>query len=302
MKYVVMGATGMIGQALIREIANNGEQVLAIDRPCEKLNDLAQRFPIKTLECDIAELDSVNSVETYDVFFHLGWKSTSTHSRDDVFSQEENIRFALDAVNLAKRLGCGAFVGAGSQAEYGRVEGMVSPQSPIRPENGYGIAKYAAGCLSRILCEQLGMRHNWARILSVYGPGDNAYTMIMYCVKLLLEGRSPQVTKCEQMWDYLYCDDVARALLAIGRAGKDGSVYCLGSGRERPMKEYIEIIREKTAPSVLIEYGGREYNKNQVMRLCADISNLKADTGFEPQVSFEEGITRTIQWVNEELG
>lgn len=302
MRFVVMGATGMIGQALIREIIKDGGEVLAIDRPCEKLKSIPQHPNVKILECDIAELNSVDAQGAYDVFFHLGWKSTSTHSRDDVFAQEENIRFTLDAVKLAKRLGCGTFVGAGSQAEYGRVEGLVSPHSPINPENGYGIAKYAAGRLSRILCEQLELRHNWARILSVYGPGDNPYTMIMYCVRELLEGRSPQVTKCEQMWDYLYCDDVARALLAIGKNGKDASVYCIGSGRERLMKEYIQSIGERIDARIEIGYGKREYNPNQVMHLCADVSNLKADTGFEPQVSFEEGIENTIKWCKEELG
>lgn len=296
MKYIIMGATGMIGMALIRQILENGDYVLAIDRPCEKLNKLPKNKNVQILECDIAKLHSIELETQYDTFFHLGWKSTSVHSRDDVFSQEENIRYTLDAVELAKRIGCQVFVGAGSQAEYGRIEGLVAPDSPIHPENGYGIAKYAAGRLSRILCEQIGMRHNWARILSVYGPGDNDYTMIMYCIKTLLEGESPQVTKCEQMWDYLYCDDVARALIAIGKNGKSGKSYCVGSGRERRMKEYVETIRSCIDKNAEIGYGKREYNEKQVMRLCADISDLKADTGFIPQIPFEEGIQKTIEW------
>lgn len=298
-KVIVMGATGMIGQALIRQCLAAGLTTLAIDRPCEKLKKIPSHPSVKILECDIARLAEVKPAEQYDAFIHLGWKSTSTHSRDDVYGQTENIKYALDAVKLAKRFDCTVFVGAGSQAEYGRVEGLVSPQSAIRPENGYGIAKFAAGALTRILCGQLGIRHNWARILSVYGPGDNDYTMIMHCVRTLLAGEKPIVTECGQMWDYLYCDDVAKALLAIADKGRRDSVYCIGSGRERRMREYVEIIRDAINPSAEIGFGERAYNKNQVMRLLGDIAPLTEDTGFVPEVPFEEGIRRTIEWCRE---
>ena len=56
----------------------------------------------------------------------------------------------MDAVNLAHRLGCEFFIGAGSQAEYGRVEGKLNAQVPTNPENGYGMAKLCAGQMSRV--------------------------------------------------------------------------------------------------------------------------------------------------------
>ena len=59
--------------------------------------------------------------------------------------QNNNVKYALQAVKAAKELGCTRFVGAGSQAEYGRVEGTLTPDTPAFPENGYGIAKLCAG-------------------------------------------------------------------------------------------------------------------------------------------------------------
>lgn len=301
-KYVLTGATGSIGTALINEILAEGGSVLVIVRPEGKLHRIPQHENVRVLQYGLSELDKIRPEGEYDAFFHLGWQSagTSEYARDDVFAQEANVRYTLDAAALAHRLKCKVFVGAGSQAEYGRVEGKMTPSTPANPENAYGIAKYAAGKLSRVACAQQGIRHNWARILSVYGPGDNDYTMVMHCVFSLLAGKPPALTKCGHLWDYCYSEDVARALLAIAKNGKEGAVYCVGSGEERPMKEYVEAIRTNIKDAPAANYGGRDYNKNQVMRLCADISSLCADTGWAPRIGFEEGIKKTIDWVRNE--
>ena len=77
--------------------------------------------------------------------------------------QNKNVEYALDAVEAAKRFGCHTFIGAGSQAEYGRVEGLLKPDTPTFPEMGYGIAKLCAGHMTRKHAYQLGMNHIWVR-------------------------------------------------------------------------------------------------------------------------------------------
>ena len=111
------------------------------------------------------------------------------------------------------------------------------PDTPAFPENGYGMAKLCAGQMSRELCAKLGIRHIWARILSVYGPCDGAKTMVMSSIRQLLAGESPAFTKGEQQWDYLYAKDAGRALYLLGEKGRAGSIYCLGSGQKRPLRE-----------------------------------------------------------------
>ena len=91
-----------------------------------------------------------------------------------------------------KALGCKVFLGAGSQAEYGRVSGILRPDTPAFPENGYGMAKLCAGQMSRVECQTLGMDHVWARILSVYGPHDGPATMISGTVHHAAGRRRPQ--------------------------------------------------------------------------------------------------------------
>ena len=69
----------------------------------------------------------------------------------------------------------------------------------------------------------------------------------------------------------------------------------------RPLREYIEVIRDTVNPLAEVGIGEREYNEGQVMYLCADIDELTKDTGFVPATSFEEGIKITVDWTRGQL-
>ena len=156
--------------------------------------------------------------------------------------------------------------------------------------------KLCAGQMTRIACKQKGMRHIWTRILSIYGPYDGENTMVMSTIYKLLNSEKPSCTKGEQMWDFLYSKDAALAMRLLGEKGTDGRTYCIGSGKARPLKEYIDIIGQNANKNVTIGYGDIPYGPLQVMYLCADITALREDTGFEPRYSFEDGIKETIEW------
>lgn len=303
---VITGGTGMLGAALIRLLIEKGVEVLVIVRPNSKrISSIPDSNYVKIIECDLNNLlslkDKIN--ETYDAFFHFGWDGTYGEARNDMYIQNKNVSAVLDAVTLAESIGCTVFLGAGSQAEYGRVDNIkLGPDVPTSPETGYGIGKLCAGQMSRIMCSQKGMKHIWFRILSTYGPYDGIHTMVMSGISKMLNGERPQYTKGEQMWDYLYCDDAANAFYLAAEKGKDGSIYCIGSGQVRPLHEYITIIRDSIDENIEIGFGEIPYYDKQVMYLCADIDALKKDTGFEPKVSFEEGIKKTIEWYKGEMG
>ena len=291
----VTGATSMIGTALVRCAIKQGINVLCIVRKdSARLGNLPESSLVKVQYCNADEYSQLAPDGQYDVFYHLAWDKAIGAARDDVDAQILNIQYTMDVVRLAKRLGCKKFIGAGSQAEYGTVSEPLKPETPVNPVSGYGIAKYTAGKLSRLLCAQLDMQFNWIRILSVFGPLDASHMLIMYTISELLAGRSPEFTKCEQVWDYLYCDDAAEALLAIGSSGIDGKVYPLGSGNGKRLSEYLESIRDIIAPGIELQFGKKEYYPHQPMFLCADISELTNDTGWKPEIAFEEGIKRTV--------
>ncbi|MCR5831604.1 MAG: NAD(P)-dependent oxidoreductase [Lachnospiraceae bacterium] len=301
-RVIITGATGVVGMAITRKCIEKGiEAVLLVNPKSPRLARIPSDPLVRVIKCGLEEFADATAerlgIESPDAFIHLSWCGTFGDTRNDKLLQEKNAAYALDAVRLAGRLGCPVFVGAGSQAEYGRVEGVLKPDTPCNPENEYGRAKLRASKETRELCHELGIRHVWPRILSIYGPYDGEKTMVMSLITQLLSGRKPSLTPGHQMWDYLYADDAGEAMLALAERGKDGGIYPIGSGVARPLREYIEIIRDLIDPSLPLGFGEVPYSDKQVMHLCADISRLHEDTGFSPKVDFAEGARRTIDWI-----
>lgn len=301
-RVVITGATGMIGSTLARLCVQEGYDVVALARTSSaRIGNLKGISGIRIVDFDVASPQAISAqdIGLVDIFFHLAWVGTSPSARGLLQAQVGNVSHTLEAVQLAAHLGCSVFVGTGSQAEYGRVEGDLRPDTPAFPETGYGVAKLCAGQMSRLACGDLGIRHEWARILSVYGPRDVSHSMVMSVIRDAVSGTNPRCTKGEQLWDYLYCDDCARALLAMAERGRDGAVYPVGSGVQRPLREYILGICQASGTGVTPDFGAIAYQPKQAMRLRADISSLTSDTGFSPEVPFDEGIRKTIEWCKE---
>ncbi len=296
-KIIVTGATSMIGAALIRESIKRETEVLAIVRAhSPHIDRLPESKLLKVYECDLSSLDAINDVsDTYDVFYHMGWGHTSKEERDNPILQEPNIKYTLDAVNLAKRLGCRKFIGAGSQAEYGKVDAVITPDTPVNPLTAYGMAKYSAGIMSGKLCEQSDLIHIWTRIFSVYGCYDREGTMINYAMDRFLKGETAEFSSGEQMWDYLYEDDAGRMFYLIGELVNKNQVYCIASGESRPLKEYIMELRDLCRADGRCEFA-KKAGDNCTIGLQADINSLVRDIGYKPQMSFKEGIERVICW------
>ena len=298
-RVVITGPTGAIGIALINCLIENGIEVLAVCREDSKrINSIPNHNLVKIVKLNLNEIYKLSDIisERYDVFYHLGWEGTFGNSRNNMWGQMKNIQYTLDAVEVAAKLGCYKFIGAGSQAEYGRVEGKLTALTPTFPENGYGIAKLCAGQMSRILCEQKNMNHIWTRILSVYGPYDGENTMIMSVIRKLAHGEKPSLTEGKQQWDYLYSKDAGYAMYLLGEKGVSGKIYCIGSGQTKALSEYVEILRDNISRDLELGFGEIAYAPKQVMHLCADITDLEMDTGFEPKYSYEDGIKETIEW------
>lgn len=294
-KIVISGATGSIGTAIIRMGMSRGYDFTCIvHKGSIRIGNIPISENIHIIECDLNDYSSLNLTERYDVFIHLAWEKTFGLQRDDADIQLKNIQYTLDACRLAKRIGCSVFIGAGSQAEYGVSDVDLTPKLRVDPESGYGIAKYASGKLAALLCSQIDIRFNWVRILSIYGPNDSSKTFISYLIQELKEGHTPKITKCEQLWDYLYSDDAGEAFLAIAEKGKDGKTYVLGSGKGRKMSEYVNDIINVINSDGKVDFGAIDYYPHQPMHLVANITELTEDTGWTAKTPFVQGIRKII--------
>jgi UDP-glucose 4-epimerase len=304
-RIIVTGATSMLGVALIKESVSKGKEIWAVVRPeSSKVGRIPKSDRIHIVSCSITDyllLPRMIPVKC-DVFYHFAWEATGGPEMRNrqIEAQGRNIIYSLDAVTAARELGCRKFVGAGSQAEYGLLNlDRISPESPCDPIQPYGIAKYAAGKLVQAKAEQLAIDCFWVRIFSVYGEHDRPGSLVSSTIHKLMNSEMTSFTPAEQRWDFLNEQDAGAAFYAIGEHSNGNKIYCLGSGKARLLKEYIEEIRNCSGADVELGFGKEQYRPNCVMNLCADISTLTSDTGWTPKISFHEGIMRIIENMKE---
>ena len=299
MKKVAMtGGSGAVGLALIQKLLSQNIEILLFQRKdSERTRYLPQDEKLHIEYCSLEKLgEYIPKEQDFDVFFHLGWANTKREMRDNIEEQNKNVIYSCHAVDVAHQLGCHTFIGVGSQAEYGRKEVPLTGEMLCEPESAYGVMKLCACYTTRMLCKRYHMRHIWTRLLSGYGIYDNIDSMLISNILNSLHKKKVKFSKGNQIWDFIYMDDVANALFLIAQKGKNDAIYPIGSGEARPLKEYIKILCDKLGEPSEMGLGEIPYSENQVMHLAADISELKEDTGWMPMVSFEDGIERVIEF------
>lgn len=293
---LLTGATGFIGAAVRQELLRRDVRPLVLLRPDSDPSRLAALDPqlaFTSAAFDAPELVARLAPQRPDVLIHCAWRGVGGAERNAAFQLEENIPLTLATVRLAAATGCRHWIGLGSQAEYGHPNQIVTEEAPTRPTTAYGEAKLAAGREALALCTRLGLTGSWLRVFSTYGPGDHPRWFIPHVIRELLHGRAPQVTRCEQRWDYLYVTDAARAIAEVAGRRSPG-VFNLGSGEAPVLRDTLELIRRECGTTVSPAYGAVPYREDQVLHLQADISKLSTATGWTPGVSLADGIRATV--------
>ena len=303
-RIVVTGASSMIGAAIVEQALNAGcEQVFAVVRAgCGKLSRLPLNERVKTVFCNIDQYERLPELihEGCEVFYHIAWDGTGASRDRSIQGQANNVVYTLKALHAAKDLGCRMFIGAGSQAEYGKsMLDKIGPDALTSPISAYGVAKYAAGRLGRMEADRLGLDFVWARVFSVYGKYDKETSMISSSLRRFLRHEPADFTGASQRWDYLFSDDAGRAFVMIGQRVHGSRVYCIGSGQSRPLRDYIVEMRDAVDPTLEISFGKIPYTDAGPISICADISALTADTGWQPVVEFQQGIRECIRSIEE---
>lgn len=303
MKRVILtGATSMIGVSVIECLLKGGvEKIYAIVRPnSTKLNRIPKSDRVDVILCEIDDYLKLSEVinSKCDVFYHFAWKGAGRFEERNgsLDVQCSNIQYTLDSIKAADKCGCRTFVGAGSQAEFG-IHDMdaITPNTAVDPVQPYGIAKYTAGKMVREYARNHNMNCFWVRIFSCYGFHDSDSTLVKSTIMKLLDGQKPSFTPAEQRWDYLNSADAAKALCLIGNQTRGNKVYCLGSGKARSLREYIEDIRDAIDLKLELGIGDIPYPEGVVMNICASISDITKDTNWVPEIEFSEGIKEIVQ-------
>lgn len=300
-KAIVTGATGFIGSWMAVELLKSGWEVTAIVRNENKLLPEIKDDP----HCVIVKKD-LNALTAedipagdYDVFFNLGWAGVSPEQKNDVQLQVSNISMTLNALYVCNAVGCKLFISTGTVAEYALTTDVMDLYARQSPNDMYGAAKVSTHYFLDVHARKLNQPFIWTVIPSTFGERRTDNNIITYTIKTLLKGDRPKYGNLEQMWDFLYVSEVVRALRLIGEKGKPDKVYGIGSGQYKPLKEYIKAIRDIINPELDLGIGEMPSLSKQSFSSCVNIYELIRDTGFQPEISFEDGIRRTVDYWKE---
>lgn len=295
MHYLVTGARGFIGSAIVRAALDAGHAVAALVRPgstAGRLSTVAGR--VTFIHSDFAGLSLPATREAFRAFapnvvVHAGWEGVAGAERNAEWQAARNVPAAHELLMLSADVGATHFVGLGSQAEYGPCSGRISEDQPLAPTTWYGAAKVSACAVTQAAAKLRGIKHSWLRVFSTYGAGSEPGWVLPMAAGTMARGIAPELTPCEQRWEFLHVSDAARAVVAVGERDATG-VFNLGSGEARPLRDVILALRDRIDATVMPKFGAVAYRPDQVMYLEAEITRLKHTTGWSPTTSLESGL------------
>jgi len=302
MRLLITGASGFVGAATLAAALKAGHEVMAPVRPesrARRLDPFVGQYQRVAVDLrDTAGLTAAMTAFKPDVVLHLAWWGVANAARFERRQVSDNIESACALIEAAAASGAGAFIGVGSQGEYGAGTTMSEDELP-RPTSLYGAAKVATLFLTRQLAAQAGLRFAWLRLFSTYGPDDNDGWLIPMLIQEMLAGRRPKTTLGTQTWDWLHVEDVARALIAVAETQTASGIFNLGSGRAVAVRAVVERIRDLAAPDMQLIFGEIPFRPDQVMTMQADISRLTTHTSWQPRIALEDGLASTVAWYRE---
>ncbi len=295
---IISGANGFVGGAVVRELLQNDYEILALDREgCS--GNLPKDERVRFLPCDLAEMARLKEKlpgQSYDVFYHFAWAGSAGPARADTTLQLQNAQWTVDALCTAKELGCSRFLCAGSIMEHETMAAAYAQGNRPGPGYIYGGGKLIAHVMCMSVAAQIGIDLIWPEITNAYGVGERSPRLVNTTIQKCIRGEAPQFTAGTQNYDFVYIDDVARAFRLIGERGKPFHEYLIGSAHARPLRAFLEEMREAIAPELEFRFGDIPFTGIDLSLTKFDCSQTEKDTGFRAAVSFAEGCKRTMEW------
>lgn len=301
MKAIVTGGSGFVGSALVKELIENGCEVLCVDLKIDS-NRVPDNEKVKKLELsieNIGEIKNIVQLNEYDVFYHFAWVGSAGPLRSDENVQVKNAMWTVDCLKVAKEIGCKKFVCAGSIMEFEVHEAMYAQGSKPSTAYIYGVGKVLAHELCKPIANQIGIDLVWAYITNAYGVGECSPRFINTTLRKMNNNEKLEFTAGTQNYDFIYVDDVAKAFYLLGLKGKANKGYIIGSGEAKPLKEFIIEMVEANSPQNKPIFGNVPFTGVNVPIDVFDITPLKEDCGFEPTISFAKGTKMTMEWLKE---
>jgi len=291
MKIFVTGGTGFIGSHLVSALVAESHEVLVLRRATSSLHRCADfEGRVAWLNQDDPNWAQQVVRQRPSVIIHSAWSGVTASERVDWKLQAANLNFLAELLQIADAVNLERFISFGSQAEYGSINGRINESHPLRPNTAYGAAKVAALSLLDGFARLHKMPYVWLRLFSIYGPGEAETWFIPNLIRQMREGLSPQLSGCEQRYDYLHVHDLARGVLAVLRKPDGEGVFHLTSNKSVQLKQVVQLVKEVTGCRAEPRLGELPYRPGQSMHMEGDSSRFYRSFEFAPKIPLDQGL------------
>jgi UDP-glucose 4-epimerase len=297
-RVLVTGATGFIGQRLVRRLVRAEARVYAGVAPDESPEHVAGLpAQVKRLVFDLRDREAVQAAvaeATPHIVFHLAAVGVTDPDLEPTLALAVNAGGTIHLLEALREGDVRRVVLVGTCYEYGAREAIEG----LDPFNAYAASKVAAWAFGRMYWRAHDLPIVTVRPFQVYGPGQPAHTLIPAAIGAALAGKDFPMTPGEQERDFIYVGDIVAGMLAAAvTPGVEGESLDLGTGQIHTVRQVVERIWAMTEARGQVLPGALPYRPGEVMRIIADADCTVAVTGWRAQVGLEEGLKRTLDWM-----
>jgi dTDP-glucose 4,6-dehydratase len=319
---LITGGAGFIGSHLVRLMVNKypdyhiiNMDVLTYAGNLENLKDIENKENYTFIKCDICDIENVKKVfidHKIDSVIHLAAESHVDRSIKDPFSfAQTNVMGTLSLLQAAKEYWNGNFSNhlfyhVSTDEVYGSLgeKGFFTEETAYDPHSPYSASKASSDHFVRAFADTYGLPTVISNCSNNYGSYQFPEKLIPLFINNIVNNKSlPVYGKGENVRDWLFVDDHARAIDVIFHDGKLGETYNIGGFNEWKNIDLIKVMiktvdrllgREEGTSNKLITYVTDRAGHD--LRYAIDSSKLKNELGWEPSLQFEEGIEKTVVW------
>ena len=314
------GGAGFIGSHVAEMLLNQGDRVIIVDEMNDyydirlkmaNLNFLKSRFgdkncgygePLLRIYCgDICDVEFISGVfekERPTHVCHLAARAGVRPSIADPYIYvHSNIEGTTRMLDLARLHSCKNFVYASSSSVYGCSDKEILKETDVvdTPVSPYAASKKACELLAYTFHHLYGLNTTGLRFFTVYGPRGRPDMAPFKFIDRIYNGLEiQQYGDGTTSRDYTYISDIVDGVIRAIHKPLGYKIFNLGNGRPYLLKNFIALVESCVGRSAVIQMCPEQ--PGDVDRTCADISTARELLGYDPQVSFEEGIAKTVEW------
>src|SRR5215471_13205714 len=301
---LVTGGAGFIGSHLVDFLAARGYPIRVFDNfDTGQRSNLVNAAGAEIIEGDVSDVDAVaKAMQGVNVVYHLAaLASVQASIENPPATHRICATGTLNVLDAARKAGVRRVVYAASASAYGIPAGEIQSESnPVRPLSPYAAAKLAGEQYMQAFAASFGIETVSLRFFNIFGPrqrADSPYSgVIAIFTGLMTAGKTPIIFGDGlQSRDFTYVSDVVQALTKAAKVPNiSGSIYNVGAGRSVTLSDLVAALNRLLGTNITPKHATER--PGDIRHSRADISRTQKELGYEPSVSFEDGLRETLSW------